>query len=944
MRTPRFVRFLSVTIVAALASAAGMQNAFAQWTFRAAPQPLIRNITVTANSPTTGTNTLTVSTLTDGMYKGTDNGTTTTWQKISNGIPVVQVRTHANVGSTDIYAATEGAGLYKTIDGGANWTAINGSGASALGCLDVRSVSVVIATPARTLLVSTFCRNNSGVYRSTDDGANWTRLGPAAGMPGSLPADIRTNSLLRFNSGGVNIYFLATSNYGIFKSSNDGASWATANNGISGLNAFNVTFNGTVATDTSKLLVYVQGSGIYSSTDGGANWTLSNAGLPANFAGLGGINRESALVQYIGLDQQGVYRTTDGGVTWAAWGSTAGDSEARYTRGINAVTGVAGLYYLATLEGVVKTTNNAANLQAAGQMPGGRINAITHDRDAPSAAFVAVTAPFKINNIYGDYTNNALFTSLETGITGATNEGVVYQDRLTPATLYVTTNNRGIFKSTNSGATFTAINSGLPNMIGQTNRLAIDPNNSQNLYLGLGDAAGVYKSTNGGATWLPSSTGLTTPQALSINVPTIDGNNPTILWLATVGGVYKSTNSGLSWTLMYSALDGSGSMLPTAIVRVRLGNSNEVYIANRHVNANGTLTATSGILKSVDGGTTWNNILPNQPASQVRVTVGGDIYAGISAPVGSPAVYLSTNSGTSFAPYSTNLAGSDIRSFGFAADETALISLSLENGFYTNNAVVPVNVALTINKVGTGTVTSSPAGIDCGATCTTTVLPGTVVTLNATSLMGSVFTGWSGGGCSGLGACVVTVSAATTVTASFSGGPFSLLTVQSRKTHGTAGTFDLPIDSSVGVGGAVTVESRTSGVGGHTIVFQFSGPVTAVSGVTSRDATSNPIGTATFAIADNDVVVTLTGIPDNRRANITVSDVNASLTPAAAIGFLVGDVNNTRSVTASDISSVKARSGQSTTALNFKFDVNVTGAINAADISAVKARSGLALP
>ena len=628
---------------AALASAVGMQNAFAQWTFRAAPQPLIRNITVTPNSPTTGTNTLIVSTLTDGMYKGLDNGTTTTWQKISNGILIVQVRAHVTVNATDFYAATEGAGVYKTTDGGANWIAINGSGAGALGCLDVRTMSVVGTALPRTLLVATFCRNNSGVYRSTDDGVSWTRLGPAAGMTGSLPGDVRTNALTRFNSGATNIYFLATFNYGIFKSIDDGASWTTANNGISGLNAFNVTFNGISASDTSRLLVYVQGSGIYSSTDSGANWTLSNAGLPQNFAGLGGINRESALVQYIGLDKQGVYKTTDGGVNWTAWGATAGDDDAKYTRGINSVTGIAGLYYLATLEGVVKTTNNGVTLQAAGQMPGVRINATTHDRDVPSAAFVATKLPLKINNIYGDYSSPALLTSLETGITGATNEGVVYQDRLTPTTLYVTSNNRGIFKSTNSGAAFSAINNGLPNMIGQTNRLAIDPNNSQNLYLGLSDAGGVYKSIDSGASWLPSSTGLSTPQALSVSFITVGGNNPTILWLATVGGVYKSINSGAGWTSMYSAVDGSGSILPTTYERVRLGNSNEVYIANRHVNANGTLTATSGILKSIDGGTTWNIILPNQPASQVRVTVSGDVYAGISTAVGSPAVYLSTN-------------------------------------------------------------------------------------------------------------------------------------------------------------------------------------------------------------------------------------------------------------------------------------------------------------
>ena len=68
------------------------------------------------------------------------------------------------------------------------------------------------------------------------------------------------------------------------------------------------------------------------------------------------------------------------------------------------------------------------------------------------------------------------------------------------------------------------------------------------------------------------------------------------------------------------------------------------------------------------------------------------------------------------------------------------------------------------------------------------------------------------------------------------------------------------------------------------------------------------------------------------------------LNPSVSLGFLVGDVNNSRSVNSSDISSVKARSGQTTDATNFKFDVNSSGAINSSDISAVKARSGLVLP
>ena len=58
---------------------------------------------------------------------------------------------------------------------------------------------------------------------------------------------------------------------------------------------------------------------------------------------------------------------------------------------------------------------------------------------------------------------------------------------------------------------------------------------------------------------------------------------------------------------------------------------------------------------------------------------------------------------------------------------------------------------------GTGTVTSSPAGINCGATCNASFLQGTVVTLTATPAAGSLFAGWSGA-CTGTGSCQFTMS------------------------------------------------------------------------------------------------------------------------------------------------------------------------------------------
>jgi len=92
----------------------------------------------------------------------------------------------------------------------------------------------------------------------------------------------------------------------------------------------------------------------------------------------------------------------------------------------------------------------------------------------------------------------------------------------------------------------------------------------------------------------------------------------------------------------------------------------------------------------------------------------------------------------------------------------------------TMSSKTPVDVVglvpetLTVSNVGTGsgTVTSSPAGIDCGATCSHQFAYGASVTLTATPGSGSTFTGW-GGGCTGTGTCAVTTNSATSVTATF---------------------------------------------------------------------------------------------------------------------------------------------------------------------------------
>jgi hypothetical protein len=101
----------------------------------------------------------------------------------------------------------------------------------------------------------------------------------------------------------------------------------------------------------------------------------------------------------------------------------------------------------------------------------------------------------------------------------------------------------------------------------------------------------------------------------------------------------------------------------------------------------------------------------------------------------------------------------------------------------TANFTAPPSM-LTVAKAGTGsgTVTSSPAGINCGTDCSQTYTSGTAVTLTATPATGSLFSGWSGASDCSNGS--VTVTANLSCTATFTPASTSTITID----NGHAGT------------------------------------------------------------------------------------------------------------------------------------------------------------
>jgi hypothetical protein len=163
----------------------------------------------------------------------------------------------------------------------------------------------------------------------------------------------------------------------------------------------------------------------------------------------------------------------------------------------------------------------------------------------------------------------------------------------------------------------------------------------------------------------------------------------------------------------------------------------------------------------------------------------------------------------------------------------------------------------------------------------------------------------------------------------------------SRKVHGAAGAFDIPLTFS----GAPAVECRSSG-GNHTLVFTFNNTLTS-----GNAAVTSGVGTVSGSpvISGNTMTVNLTGVTDQQRITVTlqsVTDSTAQVMPDTAvnINMLIADTNGNKTVNASDIAQTKGQVGLAVTASNFRNDVNVTGTLSSADVSLVKASNGHGVP
>jgi hypothetical protein len=170
-------------------------------------------------------------------------------------------------------------------------------------------------------------------------------------------------------------------------------------------------------------------------------------------------------------------------------------------------------------------------------------------------------------------------------------------------------------------------------------------------------------------------------------------------------------------------------------------------------------------------------------------------------------------------------------------------------------------------------------------------------------------------------------------------------TVVSRKTHGTAGDFDvtLPLTGTPGL------ECRSGGAtNAYTLVYTLDRNL-AVAGTGTVAQGTATIGTPTLGPNANQVTVPLTGVTNAQHLIITLNGVQDTAGAilnnlVGRVDVLIGDVNATGGVDGNDVSAVQSHTRQSVSSTTFRYDVNATGGIDGNDVSLTQSHTRTSLP
>lgn len=577
-----------------------------------------------------------------------------------------------------IYIAAAQGGVWKTVDGGLNWTAMTDN-LSTLACGDV----VVDPANPNVLYLGTGELNYSGdsqygdgIFKSTNAGATWvqvanvtygsrfsqlaidpsnTNIVYAAGSSGVFKTTDAGASWFSTSSGtNANCVFIDPSNTQVVyittggtsaglikKSTNGGSTWVTLTNGLpSGMGRVQLAM---AQSNTSILYASVAQSGgallgLYRTTDGGGTWTLQ-ASSP-NYLGSQGWYDNVVVVHpsnpnYVIVGGIDIYASTDGGVTlvsktqWAATNSGVFSHADIHTLRYNG-----SVLYCGSDGGVYKSPDNANSWSD--------LNHTLSTLQYQSADYDVTD----INKIYGGTQDNNKESTTNSGVNWVQRTtgdgGYTIVDPVSPNYIYGQYVGGSCQRSANYGVSYSEIKPSGSTGALFYNPFEMAPGDHNTIVYGGND---VWKTTN--AQTATSSSGWTqiantTVTGGNVSAIGISWQNTNKIYIGTSGGrIMVTSNNGANWTV-------NAGYPYISDFAVDDGNDDVCYV---------TLggTGSSHVLKTTNGGVSWQNLtngLPNIAANSVILKTAPPRMIFVGTDLG---VYQSTNDGANWVSFNTGL-------------------------------------------------------------------------------------------------------------------------------------------------------------------------------------------------------------------------------------------------------------------------------------------------
>jgi photosystem II stability/assembly factor-like uncharacterized protein len=566
------------------------------------------------------------------IYQSTDKGSTWTWVSSTLGGPpcCFQEFVVSPSSSSVVYATTNNAGIFKTTTGGQTWTPVNNGLPASVSPGPYDSILSLAIDPASTNTVFVGTAAN-GVYKSLDGGQNWAAVDTTFTLVPS-PTNIRRAAAIAVNGADSNYLVAAgtaTNNIdGIFTSSNGGATWTRAaiNPNFCCNNSGRMIVIDPGATRNTDKIYVSQSANVWRSADGGGSWTLVPVS-PTSFVTEIAIDPANPQVLYAATSVDGVFKSTNSGQTWAS--ATAGIRAHylphAYAHSLEVDRSSPTTVYAGT-DGRGLKSPTAGTTWSAWNLPDFRASTLATHPSAPGVVYAFSSSLYKSTDSGGNW------TKLGGPSFCCWNDGDLAIAPTNPQTVYFAAAGSssaatGIYKSIDSGANWSLLAmNGLTNTAIHT--LAVDPLDENIVYAGTQGAgrcctsgtAGIFKSTDGGVNWTQLTNGIPStikPTQISI-FHTLTQH---VIYLGagenSDNGVYKSLDGGASWARVLQENVYSVVIDPT--------NSGTVYV--------GTFN-TQGFYRTTDGFAHWTTLneglslnpgidsIVIDPANSHRVLIG----------------------------------------------------------------------------------------------------------------------------------------------------------------------------------------------------------------------------------------------------------------------------------------------------------------------------------